>query len=61
MGATTPMTADELFRMSDDGCRRELVSGELKMMAPVGFEHGEVMRGPLPPLFGRRASCGAAP
>ncbi len=43
MGATTLMTADELFRMSDDGCRRELVSGELKMIAPVGFEHGEVM------------------
>jgi Uma2 family endonuclease len=33
-------TADELLRYPDDGYRYELVKGELKKMAPAGFEHG---------------------
>jgi Uma2 family endonuclease len=38
------MTADELLRLprARDGLRRELVRGELRTMAPPGFEHGEV-------------------
>jgi Uma2 family endonuclease len=36
------MTADELLRLPDDGCRHELVAGELRTMAPAGFEHGWV-------------------
>jgi len=34
------MTADELFRLPDDGLRHELVRGELRTMAPTGWEHG---------------------
>lgn len=33
-------TADELLRYPDDGFRYELVKGELKKMAPAGYEHG---------------------
>ncbi len=35
----TPMTADDLLRMPADGMRRELVNGELRIMAPSGSEH----------------------
>lgn len=35
-----PITADELLRMPDDGLRRELVQGELRMMTPAGWAHG---------------------
>src|SRR5687767_14490406 len=35
-------TADELFRMPDDGLRHELVRGELHTMTPAGSEHGSV-------------------
>lgn len=35
------MTAEELWRMPDDGMRHELVRGELRTMPPSGFEHGE--------------------
>jgi Uma2 family endonuclease len=35
-----PVTADELLRLPDDGLRRELVRGELRMMTPAGWEHG---------------------
>lgn len=43
MSVTTElMTAEELFRMPDDGFRYELVKGELKRMAPAGGEHGAV-------------------
>lgn len=49
--ATTKlMTAEELFRMPDDGFRYELVRGELKRMSPTGDEHGRVtmeLAGPL--------------
>ena len=37
-----PVTADELLRMPDDGLRRELVDGELRVMTPAGAEHGAV-------------------
>lgn len=38
----TSMTADELWRMPDDGYRHELIRGELTMMTPAGGEHGEI-------------------
>jgi Uma2 family endonuclease len=34
------MTAEELWALPDDGMRHELVAGELRTMAPTGFEHG---------------------
>jgi Uma2 family endonuclease len=34
------MTADELFRLPDNGMRRELIAGELHEMPPAGGEHG---------------------
>lgn len=37
-----PVTADELLRIPDDGLRRELVGGEVRVMAPAGEEHGAV-------------------
>jgi len=37
-----PVTADELLRMPDDGLRRELVRGELRVMTPAGRPHGKV-------------------
>ncbi len=36
------MTADELWRLPDDGQRHELVRGELRTMPPAGFEHGDI-------------------
>ncbi len=42
MSVATPFTADQLQRMPDDGNRYELLAGELKMMAPPGWEHGAV-------------------
>jgi Uma2 family endonuclease len=39
---TRPMTAEELFRMPDDGYRYELIKGELRRMTPSGGEHGEI-------------------
>jgi Uma2 family endonuclease len=42
--STTPTlaTADELFRLPDDGFRYELVRGEVRRMPPAGSEHGAV-------------------
>jgi Uma2 family endonuclease len=34
------MTADELWRLPDDGMRHELIRGELTTMPPSGAEHG---------------------
>jgi len=34
------MTAEELLRLPDDGQRHELIAGEMRAMAPSGFEHG---------------------
>lgn len=36
------MTADELFMLRDGDKRHELVRGELRTMAPAGFEHGAI-------------------
>ncbi|MBA3441573.1 MAG: Uma2 family endonuclease [Pyrinomonadaceae bacterium] len=41
--ATKTVTANELFRMPDDGFRYELVDGELIQMTPSGGEHGAVV------------------
>ena len=37
-----PITAEQLFNMPDDGNRNELLEGVLKMMVPVGSEHGKI-------------------
>lgn len=42
MTTTKTTTAAELLRMADDGWRYELISGELRRMAPAGMEHGEI-------------------
>src|SRR5262249_49152998 len=39
---TDTVTADDLLRLPDDGCRYELLHGRLKKMLPSGFEHGKV-------------------
>ena len=36
------MTADDLWRMPDDGQRHELVRGELTVMTPAGGGHGKI-------------------
>ena len=36
------ITADELFALSSDGCRYELVDGSLRMMSPAGGRHGRL-------------------
>ena len=36
------VTADDLFRMPDDGWRYELVRGELRRMPLPGFQHGRI-------------------
>jgi Uma2 family endonuclease len=35
------MTADELMRLPRDGCRHELVVGELRTMPPASWGHGD--------------------
>lgn len=42
MATTRLITADDLWRMPDDGYRYDLVQGELIRMAPAGGEHGEI-------------------
>lgn len=42
MSTTTPVTAEQLLRMPDDGYRYELVRGELKRMTPAGWRHGAI-------------------
>lgn len=37
-----PQTADELWKLPDDGKRQELVRGQLRVMTPAGAEHGRV-------------------
>jgi Uma2 family endonuclease len=39
---TKGVTADELFAMTADGKRCELVHGELRMMSPAGGRHGRI-------------------
>src|SRR4051794_31250310 len=41
--ATSPTTAEQLWRMPKDEMRHELIRGELQTMAPAGFEHGSVI------------------
>jgi len=43
MSTTTPVTADELLRLVDDSMRYELISGELTMMSPAVWRHGELV------------------
>jgi Uma2 family endonuclease len=38
-----PRTAEELFRMPDDGFKHELVKGELRTMTPAGGKHGSLV------------------
>jgi Uma2 family endonuclease len=40
--ATQLMTADDLWNLPEDHMRHELVKGELRTMAPAGFDHGAV-------------------
>lgn len=40
IGSSALMTADELFRLPDDGWRYELVRGKLRKMSPAGADHG---------------------
>jgi Uma2 family endonuclease len=35
-------TAEELWLPPDDGIRRELVEGQLRVMPPAGAEHGRI-------------------
>ena len=42
MTTTTLVTADQLLHMPSDGCRHELVAGELRSMTPAGWRHGMV-------------------
>ena len=39
---TTPITAEDLWRMPGNGRLLELVRGELREMAPAGFDHGAI-------------------
>ena len=37
-----PVTAEDLLDMPDDGLRRELVRGEVRVVAPAGNMHGRI-------------------
>lgn len=39
---TRLVTADELLRIPDDGMRRELIHGEIKVMPPARQQHGRI-------------------
>jgi Uma2 family endonuclease len=39
---TRTITAEQLWQMPSDDMRHELVNGELRTMAPAGFDHGAV-------------------
>lgn len=40
--ALQTMTAEDLFKLPDDGFRYELVRGELRKMPPAGQQHGRI-------------------
>jgi len=42
MSMTSPMTAEQLLQMPDDGCKYELVAGELRVMSPTSLPHGKI-------------------
>ena len=42
MTTTALVTADQLLHMPSDGCRHELVAGELRSMTLAGWRHGQV-------------------
>jgi Uma2 family endonuclease len=42
MSTMTPVTAEQLLHMAGDGCRYELIAGELHKMSPGGWRHGDV-------------------
>jgi Uma2 family endonuclease len=42
MATTGLMTAEDLWNLEDDGCRHELLQGELVSMAPTGDAHGRI-------------------
>jgi len=42
MSTTTPVTAEQLLHMPGDGCRYELIAGDLHKMTPCGWRHGDV-------------------
>jgi len=44
------ITAEELLRMHSDGSRCELVRGELRKIAPAGYEHGGIIMNISTPL-----------
>ena len=52
----TLMTAEDLLALPDDGCRHELVEGELRTMTPSGSEHS-VITATLAHLVGGFASA----
>lgn len=39
---TSPMTAEHLLKLPDDGNRYELVAGELRTMSPTSLPHGKI-------------------
>ena len=43
MSTMTPISAQDLLALPADGKRYELVAGELHMMSPSGWKHGEVV------------------
>ncbi len=43
MATTRALTVDDLWELDDDGCRHELIRGELVTMAPTGGVHGELL------------------
>lgn len=43
MSTTSLTTAEQLIQMPADGKRYELIAGELRMMSPSGWKHGEVV------------------
>ena len=43
MATTRLLTVEDLWELEDDGCRHELIRGELLSMAPTGGVHGELL------------------
>jgi Uma2 family endonuclease len=39
---TRSATAEDLLGLREDGCRYELIAGEIKKMSPAGSEHGRI-------------------